>query len=170
MQIFRFVQHRTSFLIYLREEFIMFQFIFNEIHFKWNSFGRNKRFRSLSIRVNLFFFRNFNKNKSNFLDLSPLRVQPWKVEKTCGVDLLNHYAFDHSIECLSNDRILNCNQLLCGCRYVFRVKFNQTNIQKLCSQTSDCDFVFNDPNLTTIQFQTRKEIKFLIEKLNYDFV
>ena len=95
---------------------------------------------------------NINKNKLLFQDLSPLQIRSWKTTDYCHVELLNKFPLSYTTECILNERIFNCNQLPCGCKYQFKILFNQTFINYLCS-INQCDIQFNNSNII---FQTRK--------------
>ncbi len=108
----------------------------------------SKSLYSILILIKIFFFEK---------DPSPLRIRTWKNnENFCGAELLNSYSLLYSTECILNERIFNCNKLDCGCRYQFKLIFNQANFNSLCLSISQCDIQLNNPNFTSIQFQTRK--------------
>ena len=118
-----------------------------------------------------FFHRNLV--CSSEIDPTPLRVRTWRNNGKCSVDVLNHFPLNSSIECQSNEGKSSCHQLRCGCRYQLKIDFNQTMIDSLCSKSS-CDIQLNNPNLTTISFQTRRllqirSIFISIGFLSFDF-
>ncbi|CAF1161891.1 unnamed protein product [Rotaria sp. Silwood1] len=105
---------------------------------------------------NIFIWKKQTVYKLVNTNPSPLRIRTWKGNEYCAAELINTYSILHSIECISNEKILNCNQLQCGCRYRFHILFNQTHINSLCSK-SQCDIQFNNSNFTNVHFQTPLE-------------
>ncbi len=71
---------------------------------------------------------------------------------------MNKFSLTYSSECISNETRVDCNKLRCGYQYEFKIIFNQTQIDSLCSTSSSlCDIQFNDSNLTSVQVKTRNK-------------
>ncbi|UJR29933.1 hypothetical protein I4U23_017480 [Adineta vaga] len=87
---------------------------------------------------------------------STLQIHTWKTDEHCVAELVNSFSISYSSECYSNEKIFNCQELLCGCRYHYRIQFNQTYLDSLCTNIS-CDIQLNHPNTTITKFQTPLE-------------
>ncbi|CAF3639463.1 unnamed protein product [Adineta steineri] len=105
---------------------------------------------------NIFIWEKRSVFKLANTNPSLLRIRTWKTNEHCAGELLNNFSILYSTECILNDRIYNCNQLQCGCRYQFRIIFSEIFINSLCS-IFPCDIQLNNSTLTNIQFQTPLE-------------
>ncbi|CAF1119084.1 unnamed protein product [Rotaria sordida] len=105
---------------------------------------------------NIFIWKKQTIYKLINTNPSPLRIHTWKNNEYCVAELINRFSISYSTECILNEKIYNCNQLRCGCRYQFHILFNQTNINSLCSKFQ-CDIQLNNSNFTNVQFQTPLE-------------
>ncbi|CAF4575523.1 unnamed protein product [Rotaria socialis] len=102
---------------------------------------------------NIFFWKTQTIFKLVNTNPSSLRIRTWKENDYCAAELNNTFPISYSTRCISNERVFNCKQLQCGCRYQFHILFNQTNIHALCS-TSQCDIQVDNSSSTRVQFQT----------------
>ncbi|CAF1241953.1 unnamed protein product [Adineta ricciae] len=84
-----------------------------------------------------------------------LKIRAKRQDEHCSAEILNSFPISYSSECFSSStgEIFDCNELLCGCRYQYRILFNQTYIDSLCAR-SPCDIQLNHPNVSTVKFQT----------------